>query len=70
VQAGDPVRVTQDGASVVLPAALEKTLPANTVRVPAATVAAATLGALFGNVAVEKAIDLSAGQNAPATATV
>lgn len=69
VQAGDPVRVTQDGASVVLPAALEKTLPANTVRVPAATVAAATLGALFGNVTVEKAIDLSAGQPA-ATATV
>ncbi|RZT42680.1 NADH-quinone oxidoreductase subunit NuoG [Cupriavidus agavae] len=70
VQAGDPVRVTQDGASVVLPAALEKTLPVNTVRVPAGTVAAATLGALFGNVAVEKAIDLSAGQNAAATATV
>ena len=70
VQAGDPVRVTQDGASVVLPAALEKTLPANAVRVPAATVAAATLGALFGNVTVEKAIDLSAGQGAAATATV
>ncbi|GJG93275.1 NADH-quinone oxidoreductase subunit NuoG [Cupriavidus pauculus] len=70
VQAGDPVRVTQDGASVVLPAALEKTLPANTVRVPAATVAAATLGALFGTVTVEKAIDLSAGQNTAATATV
>jgi NADH-quinone oxidoreductase subunit G len=70
VQAGDPVRVTQDGASVVLPAALEKTLPANAVRVPAATVAAATLGALFGTVSVEKAIDLSAGQGAAATATV
>jgi len=70
VQAGDPVRVSQDGASVVLPAALEKTLPANAVRVPAATVAAATLGALFGTVTVEKAIDLSAGQNTAATATV
>lgn len=70
VQAGDPVRVTQDGASVVLPAALEKTLPANAVRVPAATVAAATLGALFGTVTVEKAIDLSAGQGAAVTATV
>ncbi|PLP98643.1 NADH-quinone oxidoreductase subunit NuoG [Cupriavidus pauculus] len=70
VQAGDPVRVTQDGANVVLPAALEKTLPANAVRVPAATVAAATLGALFGTVTVEKAIDLSAGQGAAATATV
>ncbi|WP_019448143.1 NADH-quinone oxidoreductase subunit NuoG [Cupriavidus sp. BIS7] len=69
VQAGDPVRVTQDGASVVLPAALEATLPANTVRVPAATEAAATLGALFGNVSVEKAVDLPAGNNAAATAT-
>jgi len=69
VQAGDPVRVMQDGASVVLPAALEATLPANTVRVPAATEAAVTLGALFGNVTVEKAIDLPAGNNAAATAT-
>ncbi|CAG9176626.1 NADH-quinone oxidoreductase subunit NuoG [Cupriavidus pampae] len=66
VQVGDPVRVTQDGGSVVLPAALENTLPANTVRVSAATVAAASLGALFGTVTVEKAIDLSAGQKAAA----
>ncbi|QET02307.1 MULTISPECIES: NADH-quinone oxidoreductase subunit NuoG [Cupriavidus] len=66
VQVGDPVRVTQDGGSVVLPAALENTLPANTVRVSAATTAAASLGALFGTVTVEKAIDLSAGQQAAA----
>lgn len=66
VQVGDPVRVTQGEGSVVLPAALEITLPANTVRVPAATVAAATLGALYGNVTVEKAIELP-GQQATAT---
>lgn len=66
VQVGDPVRVTQGDGSVVLPAALEITLPANTVRVPAATVAAATLGALYGNVTVEKAIELP-GQQAKAT---
>ncbi|TSP10189.1 NADH-quinone oxidoreductase subunit NuoG [Cupriavidus campinensis] len=66
VQVGDPVRVTQGEGSVVLPAALEITLPANTVRVPAATVAAATLGALYGNVTVEKAIELP-GQQAKAT---
>ncbi|SDD26231.1 NADH dehydrogenase subunit G [Cupriavidus sp. YR651] len=67
VQAGDPVRVTQGEGSVVLPAALEATLPANTVRVPAATVAAASLGALFGNVTVEKAIELPGGNTAAAT---
>jgi len=68
VQAGDPVRVTQGQGSVVLPAALEATLPANTVRVPAATSAAIGLGALFGTVTVEKAVDLSAGQK-PAAVT-
>ncbi|WP_423196524.1 NADH-quinone oxidoreductase [Cupriavidus sp. H19C3] len=64
VQVGDPVRVTQGEGSVVLPAALENTLPANTVRVSAATVAAASLGAMFGTVTVERALDLSAGQQA------
>ncbi|AQV93367.1 NADH-quinone oxidoreductase subunit G [Cupriavidus necator] len=65
IQSGDPVRVTQGQGSVVLPAVLEATLPANTVRVPAATPAAMSLGAMFGAVTVEKAIDL-----APATGTV
>ncbi|QOT77559.1 NADH-quinone oxidoreductase subunit NuoG [Cupriavidus basilensis] len=60
VQAGDPVRVTQGQGSVVLPAALEAALPAGTVRVSAGTVAATTLGAAFGTVTVEKAIDLAA----------
>ena len=68
IQSGDPVRVTQGEGSVVLPGVLEKTLPANTVRVPAATPAAVSLGAMFGTVKVEKAVDLSAGQKAAAAA--
>ncbi|MFS8931148.1 NADH:ubiquinone oxidoreductase complex I, chain G [Cupriavidus taiwanensis] len=59
IQSGDPVRVTQGQGSVVLPAVLEATLPANTVRVPAATPAAIGLGGMFGTVTVEKAIDLA-----------
>ncbi|SPA39944.1 NADH:ubiquinone oxidoreductase complex I, chain G [Cupriavidus taiwanensis] len=59
IQSGDPVRVTQGQGSVVLPAVLEATLPANTVRVPAATPAAMGLGGMFGTVTVEKAIDLA-----------
>ncbi len=66
VQAGDPVRVTQGQGSIVLPAALEATLPANTVRVSAATTAAAALGAMFGTVTVEKAIDLAPAAGATA----
>ena len=52
---GAQVKVTQDGASAVLPAALDASLPANVVRVPAATAATATLGASFGAIRVEKA---------------
>ena len=53
--AGAQVKVTQDGASAVLPAALDASLPANVVRVPAGTAATATLGASFGAIRVEKA---------------
>lgn len=59
VAAGDPVRVMQGQGSVVLPAVLEAGLPANTVRVSAATPAATALGAMFGPVQVEKAIELA-----------
>ena len=52
---GARVKVTQDGASVVLPAALDASLPTHVVRVPAATAATATLGGLFGAIRVEKA---------------
>ncbi|NUO89133.1 MAG: NADH-quinone oxidoreductase subunit G [Cupriavidus sp.] len=68
IQSGDPVRVTQGQGSVVLPAVLEATLPANTVRVPAATPAAMSLGAMFGTVTVEKAIDLAPANGTVATA--
>lgn len=52
---GAHVKVTQDGASVVLPAVLDASLPTHVVRVPAATAATATLGGLFGAIRVEKA---------------
>jgi NADH-quinone oxidoreductase subunit G len=55
LQTGDAVRVAQGHASAVLPARLEHTLAANTVRVPAGHPATATLGALFGDITVEKA---------------
>ena len=57
--------MTQGDASVVLPGVLEATLPANTVRVPAATSAAAALGAMYGG-QVEKAVELGAAKAAPA----
>ncbi len=53
--AGDRVRVSQGAASAVLPAQLDATLAAGTVRVPAGHTDTATLGAAFGAVTVEKA---------------
>lgn len=53
--AGDRVRVSQGAASAVLPAQLDATLAAGTVRVPAGHPDTATLGAAFGAVTVEKA---------------
>lgn len=53
--AGDAVRVRQGDAVVTLPAVRSETLPANVVRVPAATPASAALGAMFGEISVEKA---------------
>jgi NADH-quinone oxidoreductase subunit G len=49
------VRVTQGGASVVLPAQLDATLARNVVRVPAGHGATAALAAMFGPIEVEKA---------------
>jgi NADH-quinone oxidoreductase subunit G len=56
LRAGDSVRVTQTqgAASVVLPAALDATLAADVVRVPAGHPATVTLGPMFGTVTVEK----------------
>ncbi|MBQ0958680.1 NADH-quinone oxidoreductase subunit G [Ideonella sp. 4Y11] len=55
LQAGDKVRVSQGSASAVLAAIEDAGLAANTVRVAAGHPATATLGAMFGAIAVEKA---------------
>ncbi len=52
---GAHVKVTQEGASAVLPAVLDASLPANVVRVPAGHPATASLGAMFGAVRIDKA---------------
>lgn len=52
---GASVRVAQGAASAVLPARLDATLAANTVRVAAGHPATASLGAMFGSITVEKA---------------
>jgi NADH-quinone oxidoreductase subunit G len=49
------VRVTQNGASIELPAKLDPTLAEGTVRVPAGHPDTAALGAMFGSITVEKA---------------
>jgi NADH-quinone oxidoreductase subunit G len=54
LQAGDRVRVAQGEASVVLPARLDATLAANTVRVPAGHPDTAGLGPMFGTVQIER----------------
>jgi NADH-quinone oxidoreductase subunit G len=52
---GASVRVSQGAAQVVLPARLNATLAANTVRVAAGHPDTAALGAMFGPISVEKA---------------
>jgi NADH-quinone oxidoreductase subunit G len=47
--------VSQGAAQAVLPARLDTTLAANTVRVPAGHPATATLGSMFGAITVERA---------------
>ena len=55
LQPGDRVRVSQGQAQAVLPARLEPTLAAHTVRVPAGHAHTAALGPMFGAIGVEKA---------------
>jgi NADH-quinone oxidoreductase subunit G len=55
LQAGDQVRVSQGGASVVLPARLDATLAATAVRVPAGHAHTVALGTMFGAIDVVKA---------------
>ena len=52
---GAQVKVSQDAGSVVLPAVLDASLPANVVRVPTGHPATAALGAAFGAIRVDKA---------------
>jgi NADH-quinone oxidoreductase subunit G len=52
---GATVRVRQAAASAVMACVIDKTLPANVVRVAAGHPATATLGAMFGAISVEKA---------------
>ena len=51
---GDTVRVSQGTASADLPARLDATLAANTVRVASGTVHTRTLGAMFGAITVTR----------------
>jgi NADH-quinone oxidoreductase subunit G len=52
---GDAVRVVQGGLSVVLPAVRDANLAESVVRVSSGTAGGAALGALFGELVVEKA---------------
>jgi NADH-quinone oxidoreductase subunit G len=55
VAAGQPVIVRQASGAAKLPAALDDKLPEDCVRVAAAHVSTAGLGAMFGSLGVEKA---------------
>ncbi|MBK7615996.1 MAG: NADH-quinone oxidoreductase subunit G [Vitreoscilla sp.] len=55
LQSGDKVKVSQGGASAVLPAREDATLAANAVRVAAGHAATSALGPMFGALTVEKA---------------
>ncbi len=54
VQAGDTIRMKQGDGAVHLPAARDDKLPANCVRVACAHPLTAALGAMFGEIVVEK----------------
>jgi NADH-quinone oxidoreductase subunit G len=55
LKAGDKVRISQGAATATLPACEDATLAANAVRIAAGHADTATLGALFGAIAVERA---------------
>ena len=54
LQAGDQVRIVQDGGAAQLPARLEAGLPEGLARVPAGVAQTATLGAAFGTLSISK----------------
>jgi NADH-quinone oxidoreductase subunit G len=55
VNAGDRVKVTQGSGSAILVADVDARLPVNAIRVAAGHPSTATLGAMFGPIAVQKA---------------
>jgi NADH-quinone oxidoreductase subunit G len=57
VKAGDSVKVTQGSGSAVLVADVDAQLPAKVVRITAGHPAVASLGAMFGPINVEKAVE-------------
>jgi NADH-quinone oxidoreductase subunit G len=54
LQAGDQVRVVQEGGAAQLPARLEPGLPEGVARVPSGLVQTAALGAAFGTLTISK----------------
>ena len=54
VNAGDTVRITQEGGEAVLIAVRDDRIPRDCVRVPAAHVSTSTLGSMFGTVQLER----------------
>jgi len=54
LQAGDQVRITQDGGEALVPFARDDRLPAGTVRFGAGFAESARLGSLFGEVELER----------------
>ncbi len=52
---GDPIKITQGQAQVVMPATLQKGLAEGVVRIATATPASANLGDAFGQIVVERA---------------
>ena len=62
VSNGMDVRITQEGNSVTLTAAIDAGLAAGCVRVPASMPEAAALGAMFGTISIEKAAMAAAAE--------
>lgn len=52
---GDFVRLKQGSSTIVLPASLQKNLPENVIRIPAAHSETGVLGAMFGSIELERA---------------
>ncbi|MCX7219927.1 MAG: molybdopterin-dependent oxidoreductase, partial [Burkholderiales bacterium] len=56
IAAGDFVKLVQGDAVAILPAALDKALPDNVLRLAAGVVATQALGGMFGAISVERAV--------------